>query len=477
MINNVYDSIFENKIGFGRYQHIAIGISGLIHFTDGSDIMASSLIIPVLQTEWELSTTLQGLMGFIFFGGIFAGSSISGQFADKYGRQKTLLYVAIAQAIAAIALSLSPGIGTFAVLRGIFGILVGIMIPLGPALVSEISSISMRGKMTVIANTFFTLGTLFSVFMAMISLTTLKSGNWRLLIFLSSVPTYLLIWTTYKHLKESPRFLIANGHLDEGVDVLNHIGTTNNPSMEQISEQEKEDLNKWRLEVFSQEVQPSVRVLFSPRNIRITLLLWTIWTCLNYFFYGITFILPYMLTDLNPGNVQKKGIVDVMITVLAQLPSCVVAYFLIEKEFAGRRKTIICANLLGALLYIFMYSQQGDGLVTFTSVVKFMGQLTFNILFPYTAELYLTTVRVVGIGWSNGFGKFGASLSPSISLGLYKVNMFLPLLSYAFASGVVAVCAYFIQQETRGKVLDTTEGTQDQEMTDRYNILRDEEKR
>jgi len=177
---------------------------------------------------------------------------------------------------------------------------------------------------------------------------------------------------------------------------------------------------------------------------------------------------------LNAGSTQKKGIFDVMVTVLAQLPSCVVAYYLIEKEFAGRRKTIMCANILAALIYLLMYFQQGDSLVTLTSIAKFMGQLTFNILFPYTAELYLTTVRVVGIGWSNGFGKFGASLSPSISLALYQANMFLPLLSYAFSAGVVAVCTYLIQQETRGKVLDSTTDGQAQELTEVYFLQNDD---
>lgn len=68
----------------------------------------------------------------------------------------------------------------------------------------------MRGRGIIIINSAIAVGLITGVVVASIILPNTSSGNWRLLISVSCIPAFILFYGTYKHLLESPRFLVVD---------------------------------------------------------------------------------------------------------------------------------------------------------------------------------------------------------------------------------------------------------------------------
>ena len=146
MSYSVFDSILENKIGFGRYQYISYIFIGLTQFSDGSEIVALSILLPVLKNEWKISDEQQGMLGTVLFCGIFLGSLLGGYVSDKAGRRVALLYASIIQFFVGVISTLVTEITLFVLIRGLFGVIIGFTIPLTPSLASEITPVDLRGR-------------------------------------------------------------------------------------------------------------------------------------------------------------------------------------------------------------------------------------------------------------------------------------------------------------------------------------------
>jgi len=74
---------------------------------------------------------------------------------------------------------------------------------------SEISPVYIRGKSLLILNLGVSIGKLFGIFIAVLCLESFHKGNWRLMMFLSSLPNLIVIYGSIFVLEESPRFLAA----------------------------------------------------------------------------------------------------------------------------------------------------------------------------------------------------------------------------------------------------------------------------
>ncbi len=73
---------------------------------------------------------------------------------------------------------------------------------------------------------------------AFLTLDNLKSGNWRALLGLSSIPAGIIFFASLFLLKESPRFLLIEGKLniDQACKILKMIARINNNKEFEISD-------------------------------------------------------------------------------------------------------------------------------------------------------------------------------------------------------------------------------------------------
>ena len=105
-------------------------------------------------------------------------------------------------------------------LKFIYGYCYGFSMPLSVSSVTEIMPLAYRGKSIICMNFFTSVGKLVALILAYFCFTDMKSGDWRLLMLYNGIiailgPIFIGIFFI-----ESPRYLIAIGKYDEGLNNL-----------------------------------------------------------------------------------------------------------------------------------------------------------------------------------------------------------------------------------------------------------------
>ncbi len=223
-----FEQIVERKLPMGRYQYTVICLLSLIFIADGIEMSSLSLILPILKVEWEISESLQGLLGSNLFFGLFLGSLSAAFLTDRLGRKETLEYISIIQFVLGIYSSTLNNVYAFLVVRGLFGFLLGFIVPLIPTLCTEIINSGERGKYTVLVNCSFSLGQFIATLIAWFCLKNMTRGNWRLMLLICSFPSLLVFLGSRRYLRESPRYVILTQSVEDGIRILNEIIDFNN---------------------------------------------------------------------------------------------------------------------------------------------------------------------------------------------------------------------------------------------------------
>jgi MFS family permease len=112
----------------------------------------------------------------------------------------------------------------FIVLRFIYGIGIGIVIPLSATYMSEIAPSTERSSILTKSRVYWASGCLATFVIAWY---LLYSHQWRLLLFLICIPG---VYALYEHLangKESLRYLWVHKKLDETTELLNYMAVLN----------------------------------------------------------------------------------------------------------------------------------------------------------------------------------------------------------------------------------------------------------
>lgn len=466
---SAFDNILEKKIGFGKYQYISCLLVGLTQFADGADVVGLSILLPVLKYEWNIPDDQQGLLGSMLFFGLLIGSLLGGYWADKYGRRTALLYSTFIQFVLGIVSTFASSVPVFLLIRALFGLVLGCTVPLGPSLTSEVTPVQVRGRAVVFINSMFSIGSLYGVIGAYFCLDSLTSGNWRALLIWCSVPA-LVVWLgSLKMLKESPRFLIAANRLEESIEVLNYMATVNNPlSPQLVSAEEAEELREWQRVTFNKCETSNIKTLFGKKYLRITVLVWAIFFTLNFAFYGMTFILPFILSQLEienagTGSQGISGLNGLALPIIGELPSLLIGLYIIEKKSFGRKNTVMYSSVITAILFLIAYVSSTSLLVPLLTIARMLQKLNFAIMLPLCTELYSTTVRGVGLGVTSGFGRLGSTIMPYILIAFLKIDVLFPIFCFAIFAALTAMGAFCLPYDTTGRHLDLMEN-QDEEV-------------
>ncbi|KAM8973947.1 solute carrier family 22 member 4-like [Pelodytes ibericus] len=401
---------------------------------------SKELYLSTIVTEWNLfcENDWKGpLTTSLFFAGVLCGSFISGQLSDSFGRKKVLFITMAVQTGFSFIQVFSTSWEMFTILFFIVG-----MGQISNYVAAFILGSEILGKSARII--FATLGAciFFAIGYMMLPLFSYFIRDWRTLLLALTVPGLFCIplWWV---IPESPQWLISQGRIEEAEEIIRMAAKKNRVSAPTIifKTAELEDFQNC----------PKKRYTFldlvKTYNVRIiTLLTIFAWLIISIGYFGVS---------LNTPNLHGDPFLNCFLLAAIEVPSCIIAWLLLKHV---ARRYAMCSTLLlgGAVLLLIQLVPEDLQIVSTILVMvgKFGVTAAFNMVYVYTAELYPTVIRNMGVGVGSMSSRVGSVISPYfVYLGAY--NRILPYILMGSLTVVMGILVLFFP-ETLGKPLPET---------------------
>eukprot|EP00079_Xenopus_tropicalis_P033729 XP_017947500.1 PREDICTED: solute carrier family 22 member 4 isoform X2 [Xenopus tropicalis] len=389
---------------------------------------SKSLYLSTIVTEWDIvcENDWKGpLTTSLFFVGVLLGSFVSGQLSDSFGRKKILFVTMAIQTGFSIVQVFSTSWEMFA----IFFLIVG-MGQISNYVAAFILGTEILGKSARII--FSTLGTciFFAIGYMMLPLFAYFIRDWRTLLLALTIPGLFCI-PLWWIIPESPQWLICKGRIEEAEVIIRKAAKINRVPAPAVifKTTELEDLAE------RQKRSYTLLDLVKTFNVRIiTIMTVFLWMIISVGYFGLS---------LNTPNLHGDPYVNCFLSAIIEVPAYVIAWLLL-RSFPRRYSTASTLVLGGVVLLFIQLVPQELGILSIVLVMlgKFGITSAFSMVYVYTAELYPTVVRNMGVGASSMASRMGSILSPYfVYLGAY--DRFLPFIlmgSLTVLIGMFTLC-------------------------------------
>ncbi|XP_077122076.1 solute carrier family 22 member 4-like [Ranitomeya variabilis] len=401
---------------------------------------ARDLYHSTVVTEWDIvcDNDWKGpLTTSLFFAGVLMGSFVSGQLSDSFGRKKILFATMAVQTGFSIIQVFSTSWEMFAILFLIVG-----MGQISNYVAAFILGSEILGKSARII--FSTLGIciFFAIGYMILPLFAFFLRDWRTLLMALTVPGLLCV-PLWWIIPESPQWLITQGRVEEAEAIIRKAAKQNKITAPAIIFKTAE-LDDTRLR---HNRRHTFLDLLKTHNMRlITLLTILLWLIVSIGYFGVS---------LNTPNLHGDPFLNCFLLAAIEVPSYIIAWQLLGR--VSRRYSMCGTMLLGGvlLLLIQLVPQSLNILSTFMVMLgKFGVTAAFSMAYVYTAELYPTVIRNMGVGIGSMSSRVGSVISPYfVYLGAY--NRLLPYILMGSLTVIMGVLVLFFP-ETFGRPLPET---------------------
>jgi SP family arabinose:H+ symporter-like MFS transporter len=201
---------------------IVIALGG---FLFGFDTAVISGAEQSIQKYWSLSPFEHGLTVSIALIGTILGALMGSIPSERWGRKKTLIFIAVLYLLASIGTALATNWYIFLLFRLVGGFGVGASSVTAPIYISEISPAKSRGRLVAL----FQFNIVFGILVSYLSNYAIGQNgehSWRFMLGVQALPS-LIFLIVLRYVPESPRWLIIKRNkIKEAIEVLKII----NPS-------------------------------------------------------------------------------------------------------------------------------------------------------------------------------------------------------------------------------------------------------
>ncbi|KAK8719526.1 hypothetical protein OTU49_013981 [Cherax quadricarinatus] len=418
----------------------------------------TSLFSATTVTEFDLTCDrafLGPLAGSMYMIGMLVGAIVIGDLADRFGRKNGILVSVLLLGGGGVLSAVSPTYYMFLLMRfftgaggvGLFQVIF--------VLAVEFVGAKWRTFCGIFIEVPFALGESLTGVMAIFI------RDWRYLQVAVTAPAFLLI--TYNWIMpESVRWLVAQDRKTEArkiieraarfnavevpkymldddnvqVSTIDGVLSVSNSKVELVSETKPED-----------QIKKTVIDLLRTPNMRKR--------SFNMFFCWAVCTLVYYGLSSNSGNLGGNIFVNFIATMLIEIPSYIFSFLVLDRM--GRKGTLSFVLLLGGVsCFISGFVPEGyEWLVVVLSLLgKFGIAAAFAIIYIYSAEIFPTDYRSVGIGACSMCARVGGILAPFIA-SLARTYRPLPLIIFG-ALSIVSGCLVVFLPETVGCELPQT---------------------
>lgn len=264
--------------------------------------------------------------------------------------------------------------------------------------------------------------------------------DWRALILATVLPGIFVVFT-FSMIPESPRWLLSEGRVKEAEEIMKDAalinGVTISKPIRLLSHSKGKGHSKHE-----------VKDLFKHRVLcSITLVLMFVWFTCSLVYYGIS---------LNLKNLGGDIYTNFAISASVEFPAYFCTIFFIS--WSGRRKSLFIF-LLGTATSCwccmkYTYSASAFTMAALAATGKFFITATFALIYVFSAELFPTVIRNLGMGVVSFTNRMGGVLAPFVVL-MGEYDRSLPMLVFAVLSLMAAVISCSLP-ETNCKALPET---------------------
>ncbi|EDW21918.1 MFS transporter [Bacillus pumilus] len=425
------------SVPFSRWHLKPRIIMGSATFFDAFDALSLAFVLPVLIGMWSLSPAQIGLLIGSGYIGQAIGAIFFGWLAERRGRVFSAKWTILLMSVMSIACVFSGNFMALFIFRFIQGIGVGGEVPVAASYINELSRAQGRGRFFMLYEMIFPLGLMIS---AQIGAFVVPSFGWKWMFLIGGIGG-LIVFVFFFMLRESPRWLISKGRLDEAERIIEEIEASTDKRMPVKQVYNSTEKGDWK-------------ELFSTFYRKRTLIVWGLWFSAYFVSNGLNNWLPSLYNtvyNLPVGDSLRAA----SLTNILQTIGVFACAFLIDKVGRKRWATIafIVTGALLTALWISGASSPESVIYLGSAAYGMMGTITV-LLYLYTPEIYPTRMRVIGTAFATAWLRLASAIAP-IMIGFILEVSGVSTIFILFASvTVVGAILAFKMIETREKVLE-----------------------
>jgi sugar porter (SP) family MFS transporter len=341
-----------------------------------------------IQQFFQLNSFWHGFTVAIALIGTMIGALISAKPADKFGRKKVLIFIALLYGISALGSALSFNWIAFLIYRFIGGIAVGASSVIGPMYIAEIAPPKIRGRLAASFQFNIVIGQVLSYISNFLIAQAFVTNAWRWMLGVELVPSVIFLFLLFL-VPDSPRWLVIRNNTSKAESILKKLGSVN-PAKE--------------LSEIIESVKDFSRITknhFFTRQNRIPIVLAILVAVFNQL-SGINAIIYYAPRIFEMVGFAKDSALLQSITIgITLLISVMVGMSLIDK--VGRKRLLLVGSV-GMFFFLSMvaatfYTKAEGGFFTLfylVGFIAFFGMSAGTVIWVYIAEIFPNSVRAEG---------------------------------------------------------------------------------
>jgi MFS family permease len=393
----------------GSLHRFVVWVIGIGLFFDMYEIFLVSSIGTALQSEYGInphSTDFKFLLASAFIG-MFVGSFLLGSIADRIGRRKAFLFTLVWYSFFSLAGAFSVNAGMLVACRVLTGIGVGAIYPVADSFLSEILPKERRGRLAAWAYTTSYVAVPLVGFLA-VWLNPLHLGGvagWRIILAIGSLGAVLVLFVQHK-LPESPRWLLAQGRVQEAHAMLRRFAGSAGVNVSSITPEAKPHQHPMRL---SERIALLRQAPYGKRYVMLT-----IFHMLQGFgYYGFGTLASTVVKSR--GYDITGGTLFIALSFLGYPVGSLLSIPLLNWI---ERRTLVVASILSIAVFglCFAYSNNSMLIVCFGFLTTCASNVFSNAYHVYQSEIFPASVRSTAIGSTYSLSRFVSGVLPFILL-------------------------------------------------------------
>jgi putative MFS transporter len=432
------------RLPYSRWHITVSAFLGVAIFFDSFDSLAIAYVLPVLREQWHIAPqSIGGLISIANLGQAL-GAFIFGYAAEKIGRTTAARITIALYATMSLVCAFTQNYDQLFWARFVEGIGLGGEIPVASTYISEILRAERRGGSFLSYQMIFPIGLLGA---GIAGASVVPNLGWQWMFIIGAVPA-LVALVLRRYCPESPRWLASKGRLREADAIVSNIErivshnfTRPLPPVTEIKTKPAATKTRWH-------------ELFEGRYRARTFLVWVLWASSYIVSYGMQGWVPTLYREVYHLDLQTSLNYAIAAPAGSVIGSVICA-LLIDRT--GRRYWFVAAYIFLAAGLIELWVTGADTAVGMLLGYGFcsiwLGSINMSI-FLYTAEIYPTRMRAMGVSWASFWLRVAATIGPLIVgyvLPRYHIGgVFLIFSIFAFTGCTAA----FFMTETKKRVLE-----------------------